>query len=81
MSTEKTSPPTPGAAGQTEFTVTDPADQYAEESRNDWAAYERALEAGELSAAHLNERNHELLGAWGNPRSKKGFDPAGFRDR
>jgi len=60
--------------------IVDPAESYSKDSRDDWSEYERAVHDDEESSAHLTDRNDEPLGAWGNPRSKKGFDPDSFRN-
>ena len=79
MSTE-TNPPVQARLNEHTASIVDPAEKYYRDSRDDWAEYERAVHDDEESSAHLTGRNDEPLGAWGNPRSKKGFDPDTFRN-
>lgn len=72
-------PPTQVSDNARTISIVDPAAKYYQDSREDWAEYERAVHDDE-SAAHSTDQNDEQLGAWGNPRSKKGFDPDTFRN-
>jgi hypothetical protein len=80
MSIEKSTPPAQSSVNERTNLIVDPAQRYYKDSRDDWAEYERAVRDDEESSAHLTDRNDEPLGAWGNLRSKKGFDPDSFRN-
>jgi hypothetical protein len=87
MSSKKTSSHSPKTvsnkptAPRKAVVVLDPADKYYERSRKDWEDYDRAVNNTGVSAEYLAEQNHEAMGAWGNGRSRQGFDPRTFRHR
>lgn len=61
--------------------ITDPAQRYYEQARQDRVEYAKAIKFESPWVDLLNEGNHEALGAVGNPRSREGFDSSTFRNR
>ena len=61
--------------------VLDPAEKYYARSKKDWEDYDAAVNDEGVYAEYVAEQNHEPMGAWGNARSRQGFDPRTFRHR
>lgn len=59
--------------------IVDPADEHYERSRNDFRAYDRAMKAHSAVPAYFADAKSDSLCDVGNPRSRQGFNPAGFR--
>jgi hypothetical protein len=60
--------------------VLDPAEKYYKQAREDLIAYNRTTSNDPAAAEYLAEASQEAFGAFGNPRSREGFDPRTFRD-
>ena len=65
------------AAAQT--VVVDPAYEHYERSRSDFRAYDRAMKAHSAAPAYFADSKSDSLFDIGNPRTRQGFNPAGFR--